>query len=482
MSNFPASLDTFTNPAGTTLLADPTALHNVQHTNANDAILALEQKLGVGVGTPVLNKILVGSGNGTAVWGTSVSNLTLNSPTINSPIGIKQICKTIGTTGTDADYTCDGTDDNVQFQTAFDDINSLGGGALYVKSGTYSFGTTVDIYDNLDICGAGKASIIKAGTAGNFYCFKSGTKSNITIQDISFDANSNGTSTVYSYPLYLISSQNITLDRIYFTGFGDPYGTPTGAGGVAIIVDKIDQMKVVNCTFNSGFDAMYISSGTNILVNSNTFKDVAGCVTVASGANKLIVSNNHMRYEGTPAITNRLIDLGSGSACIVDGNTMINASGSLSGDAVYADITGQKNIISNNHISNCLDTSIDIQSSYTNILNNMVVNSGAGAIGLAGAQFCSIKGNTVINAKVNSAGAGYGISLAAFGTVNASYNNIEGNIIMDNQGTAKTTTYAIFEGTGSGFNAYYGNLMYNMATGSTSFNGTAGTVALNRSY
>ena len=45
MTNFPTALDTFTNPTGTTNQA--TLSHSAQHANANDAIAALQAKVGV---------------------------------------------------------------------------------------------------------------------------------------------------------------------------------------------------------------------------------------------------------------------------------------------------------------------------------------------------------------------------------------------------------------------------------------------------
>jgi hypothetical protein len=47
-TNFPSSLDAFSNPDSTTLLNAPAPLtHSLQHSNANDAIEALEAKVGV---------------------------------------------------------------------------------------------------------------------------------------------------------------------------------------------------------------------------------------------------------------------------------------------------------------------------------------------------------------------------------------------------------------------------------------------------
>jgi len=80
--NFPTSLDSFTNPLGTQTLDTPD--HAGQHSDANDAIEALEAKVGLGAGTPTVNKILVGSGNGTATWNTTWSSGTINNATIGT--------------------------------------------------------------------------------------------------------------------------------------------------------------------------------------------------------------------------------------------------------------------------------------------------------------------------------------------------------------------------------------------------------------
>ena len=86
--NFPSSLDTSTTlpqPAGTSLLTSPD--HAGGHTSLSQAVIALETKLGAGAGTPTAtNKLLVGSGNGTAVWGGTVNSLVLGTPTITAGV------------------------------------------------------------------------------------------------------------------------------------------------------------------------------------------------------------------------------------------------------------------------------------------------------------------------------------------------------------------------------------------------------------
>jgi hypothetical protein len=47
MTNFPTSLDSFTNPNPTDLMNASGVQHDVQHANLNDAVAALQAKLGV---------------------------------------------------------------------------------------------------------------------------------------------------------------------------------------------------------------------------------------------------------------------------------------------------------------------------------------------------------------------------------------------------------------------------------------------------
>ena len=98
MSNYPTSLDSLVNPnsGDTTAAVD----HAAQHSNANDAIEALEAKLGIGASVAASGKLLRGTGAGSSAWdkdaptGTIVgttdsqtlTNKTLTSPTINTAI------------------------------------------------------------------------------------------------------------------------------------------------------------------------------------------------------------------------------------------------------------------------------------------------------------------------------------------------------------------------------------------------------------
>lgn len=98
MANFPTSLDSLVNPSAADY--QDSVDHASQHTLANDAIEALEAKLGIGASVAASGKLLRGTGAGASAWdkdaptGTIVgttdtqtlTNKTLTSPTINTAI------------------------------------------------------------------------------------------------------------------------------------------------------------------------------------------------------------------------------------------------------------------------------------------------------------------------------------------------------------------------------------------------------------
>lgn len=96
--NYPTSLDAFTNPTTGDFLNSPN--HVSQHSEINDAVEALEAKLGISASTPTSGKLLRGTGVGSSAWDKdapsgvivgdtdiqTLTNKTLTSPTINTAV------------------------------------------------------------------------------------------------------------------------------------------------------------------------------------------------------------------------------------------------------------------------------------------------------------------------------------------------------------------------------------------------------------
>jgi hypothetical protein len=85
LANFPTSLDNFTNPTSSDNLNNPS--HFLQHSDANDAIEALETKIGIGTASAASatsGQVLLATGGGTTVWSTvgTVTNGLISGGTV----------------------------------------------------------------------------------------------------------------------------------------------------------------------------------------------------------------------------------------------------------------------------------------------------------------------------------------------------------------------------------------------------------------
>ena len=74
-SNFPSSLDTDANDSLPKTISNTAALnspnHAEMHGRSNDAIIEIEEKLGIGDTTPTSKAVLVGTGTGQSAWTTT---------------------------------------------------------------------------------------------------------------------------------------------------------------------------------------------------------------------------------------------------------------------------------------------------------------------------------------------------------------------------------------------------------------------------
>lgn len=90
-TNFPTTLDTFSNPTGTDLLENATTAldHDFQHTHINDAVLALQTKVGINgsaVNTTIdykLSGVITGDKAVSKTGTETLTNKTLTAPVIN---------------------------------------------------------------------------------------------------------------------------------------------------------------------------------------------------------------------------------------------------------------------------------------------------------------------------------------------------------------------------------------------------------------
>lgn len=131
-TNFPTSLDSLTNPSGTDSVA--TVSHSGQHSNANDAIEALEAKLGITASTPLVNRLLYADGTGSSLWSANATVTALTATNLMATgSSTLQTFSYVNATGTLATTTHATT--TTLFATTASTTNTYGGG-LYTCSGT----------------------------------------------------------------------------------------------------------------------------------------------------------------------------------------------------------------------------------------------------------------------------------------------------------------------------------------------------------
>lgn len=201
-TNFPASLDTLTNPTGSDNLGTIAVLHSSQHANGNDAMEAVQAKVGV---------------NGSSVT-TSLDYLVA---AVNRPFSVVVAASDSDTKiKAKADFPCDGTADEVQLNLAVAALAATGG-TIIVAPGTYNLAASWVIdKDSVTVIGGGVGGRQGAASTGRGTFIKAATGvttavvlvkqaadvrplQSVILRDLNVDGNSIGAA----------------VDGIYFSSF-----------------------------------------------------------------------------------------------------------------------------------------------------------------------------------------------------------------------------------------------------------------------
>jgi hypothetical protein len=196
-TNFPTSLDTFTNPNSGNTLDSPS--HSIQHSDINDAVEAIEAKIGVGSstagsatagyalvntsggttaysllgvsglssGTAVANTVLTANGSGGATFAPSAGGLTLLIP---ASVSVGSGTGTVSATGTVTFSGASSVSINTVFSSTYENYlllinlttNSANDGDVYFRLRSVTTDATTAYY-----WGRRGWTIAGAGTDGN---------------------------------------------------------------------------------------------------------------------------------------------------------------------------------------------------------------------------------------------------------------------------------------------------------------------------
>ena len=276
-ANFPTSIDdgvTLPNPAATNKLNSPS--HSFIHSNTNDAVKALESKVGTGATTPAANKVLLGTGAGTSAWqqltsaelrgvlsdetGTGVA-VFATTPTLTTPK-----VDTINEETSDNGVTIDGLSiKDGKLNTANSVTNTALAGSITIDKLTNPY----------------KCSVYRNGNQN----ITDGANTKIQLNAESYDTNNNFDSTTnYQYTVPITGYYHITAQ---ISGGG------TGANYTYAII-YVNGVEIKDGITASGTNAQFTSSVNDDLyltagqyVELYAFSDVTAGVPVIYGGSRI---------------------------------------------------------------------------------------------------------------------------------------------------------------------------------------------------
>ena len=272
-----------------------------------------------------LDKTAVGLAN---VDNTSDLNKPVSTAT-QTALDLKEykLFVTIGTSN--ADYITDGTADDVQFQAAFDAINTAGGGTLYIKKGTYNLAAEVTVYGNTKVIGDEGAVINAVGVkpvSGLRYAFKttnSAGKENITFQNVKIigDYTDGTVSTFATTPavggILINNTSGVLIENCEFERCWNDVvtGISSTSYDATLAQDNTKKVLFMNNRSINTLGGFQCYSTTEVTWDGNFFEnfgdDAIAYLTINHTESKAIITNNHFK-NGRPQNSNGVFGVGIG--------------------------------------------------------------------------------------------------------------------------------------------------------------------------
>ena len=277
---------------------------------------------------------------------------------------------TAGWLQADCDYLCDGTNDEQEFNTAIQFLNTYDGGEIVVLDGTYNISTAIAIsVPNVSLIGNGNATTLK--NLSTTTKLINVTATGVIIANISLEGTT-------QQDCINISSagSNIVVENVSISGAGRGIYTEGSSGqfiGNQFVNNKYgaylaSSSNIVNANiFNTcSIWGVYIEGNSNI-VSNNTFTNCGTAVyseTSSSGAN---IVNNVMIDNNTGIYVDSLTN------STITGNTIYRGAGS-SGSYTTSQYTIQMLGCSNCMVTNNLISGKDIVVDLPNINTMLFMN------------------------------------------------------------------------------------------------------------
>jgi hypothetical protein len=356
------------------------------------------------------------------------------------------------------DYNCDGVDDQVEINRAINYIDSMGGGTVHLKSGTYiidAFDSPIIMKSHITLEGENRSStIVKLADniaepddpVKGFYMIYGGQITNIIIQDIQLDANKRNNPTHIPHwgvrtRCIRVESDQSTYRNILLRDFSHDgiilHGHVGGlrndiigcraelVGHDAIVVDGNTDSNIID--FVSG------ENGNNLIRLRNSQHCTLDNIRGPGGDNAIQLQTMGSGQCNYNTIKNSILttDVGSAENAIVLNQ---DDSGSLTGNKII------NTIIYNTDWDGIRINGAD----NTEIENCVIYKSGHRTGSGSGIKVSRGAGTTVKNSIISNCGE-YGIDGDAISQYNDMWSNADGNYRGTSAGTGDISVDPLLE-------------------------------------
>jgi parallel beta-helix repeat protein len=243
-----------------------------------------------------------------------------------------------------ADYICDGTDDQVEINTAINNLPA-GGGSIYLKEGTYILGDQISISQS-NVClvgtGAGTVLKIKDGKDADMNVIYASGQGNLLVEDLRIDGNK-------------VNQTAGSMYGIYFTGVDnskivDCWVENLSLCGIYLDVSSNDNTVTGNTCQENNYYGIYLgnssNSSNNNTVTGNTCQGNDLGIFLDGSSNNTVTGNTCQGNDSEG------ISLGESSNNTVSLNIVMSNSQSANNtyDGIYIYNEGDYNSIQGNTV------------------------------------------------------------------------------------------------------------------------------------
>jgi len=328
----------------------------------------------------------------------------------------------------------DGTGDyngtnQTPFVSALADIATNGGGHIYVKEGTYTFTTGLNIgatHEDMTIEGTGWGTILKMGNAGNDQVFELTSTDRIVIKNLKIDGNgSNQTSNVWGiicdgcddikiHNVWIfqpgggcVEFKNQSTRCIASNCRGEDRQDPNSSTADLFLINRSTYCSFVDCiaqgTTQTVDNCFGVYTGTSISAADVKGASIINCKAYAGAGNGINIE------DGEDVIIDGCLTTGqAGSGIHVTNTDSVSDGVTITGCTSYGNTddgielnNGTNIVVSGCIIHSNTDNGIYVGADYVNIASNQIFENGDDGLGAYQTHFLNITGNYFNNNNIN---------------------------------------------------------------------------------